>query len=198
MSDITTTAVARNPLDRPMRDLIVDSYLLELDALHFTAEEAALDSHPVPQGRPLRFSSQKLFAYAERYCGGGNSCPDPDFDNDCTHFMCHAIKAAGLRVSRPTAVCKSGLCIRVGDLAVTFDSAAKLHPNVHKFDYSQARRGDFCFVPKWFHLRKEHVMLLAGPLGPAGAPVFAHTNNRCGQPVDFDTKDCVYYRIDDA
>lgn len=41
-------------------------------------------------------------------------------------------------------------------------------------------------------------MLLASQATPAGATVYAHTNNRCGNFVSFEGAACVYYRIEDA
>ena len=41
-------------------------------------------------------------------------------------------------------------------------------------------------------------MLLSGTANGTGAPVYAHTNNRCGTFVPFEGAGCAYYRIEDA
>lgn len=147
----------------------------------------------------LPYDSSKAMAYGRTWCEGGNDCTDGSFDNDCTHFMCHCLNAGGVKVPNPSATCSSGLCIRVNDLAAAMSNAVSQYSNVKRLDdHSQSRQGDFCFIPSWFGLRKEHVMMLADVADPTGAKVIAHTNNRCGEFVSFEGADCVYYRIEDA
>lgn len=145
----------------------------------------------------LPYNSAKVFAYLEARCSGGNNCPDGQFPLDCTHFVCHGLAATDVRVTSPTAVCRSGLCIRVNELATAFSNAVGKIENVKRVSVAEAKRGDFCFIPKWYGLGKDHVMVLAGPCAADGAPVYAHTNNRCGDKAPFTPSDCIFYRIED-
>lgn len=145
----------------------------------------------------LPYDSSKVFNYASRYCNGGNDCPDGSFRLDCTHFICHCLDAARLTITNPSAKCASGLCIRVNDLAEAFSNASKTYDNIKQINsHSATRRGDFCFIPSWFGLSKEHVMLLTDTATNTGAKVYAHSNNRCDVFVNFEGADCVYYRIE--
>jgi hypothetical protein len=126
-----------------------------------------------------------------------NNCPDNVFDEDCTHFVSHAMNHGNVFVRLPTAECQSGLCIRVNDLAASFHASASKYPNVHQLtSHADTQEGDFCFIPGWFGLKKTHAMVLAGPASESGAPVWAHTNAHCGDAADFEGQDCIYYRID--
>ena len=147
----------------------------------------------------LPYNSAKVFGYAQNFCGGGNDCPDGSFALDCTHFLCHSLFATGLKVTNPTAKCQRGLCIRVNDLAAAFNNTVGKFSNVKRIgSHAETRKGDFCFIPSWFGLSKEHGMLLAAQASGTGASVYAHTNNRCGHVVNFEGAACVYYRIEDA
>jgi hypothetical protein len=102
-------------------------------------------------------------------------------------------------VKLPSADCASGLCIRVNDLAASFATSTGRYSNVKQLtSHGETRAGDFCFIPKWFGLRKEHAMVLAASATPNGAPVYAHTKPHCGEYVDFEGEDCIYYRIEEA
>jgi hypothetical protein len=163
---------------------------LNLTSSHLEPDRAA---------KILPYDSTKVIAYAQRYCSGGNDCPDAQFPLDCTHFMCHCLAATDVAVTNPSASCQKGLCIRVNDLAAAFDNATSHFGNVKRISsHAETRRGDFCFIPTWFGLSKEHVMLLASTANSSGAPVYAHTNNRCGTTVPFEGAGCAYYRIEDA
>jgi hypothetical protein len=147
----------------------------------------------------LPYNSAKVFTYAQSFCSAGNDCPDGSFSLDCTHFLCHALFATGLKVTNPTAKCQRALCIRVNDLATAFNNTVGKFSNVKRVgSHAETRRGDFCFIPSWFGLSKEHGMLLSAQASGTGASVYAHTNNRCGQFVNFEGAACVYYRIEDA
>lgn len=147
----------------------------------------------------LPFDLSKTLEYAQNYCAGGNDCSDSEFPLDCTHFMCHCLAAGGISVSRPSAQCASGLCIRVNDLAAAISNSVGKYSNVKKLaGYAATQKGDICFIPSWFGLSKEHAMLLADTATSTGAKVYAHTNNRCGNLVTFDGAECAYYRIESA
>lgn len=147
----------------------------------------------------LPFDLSKALAYARTYCAAGNDCSDNEFPLDCTHFMCHCLAAGGVRVSKPSAQCASSLCIRVNDLAAAISNSVSKYTNVKKIgNHAATREGDICFIPSWFGLSKEHAMLLADTATSNGAKVYAHTNNRCGHLVAFDSTECLYYRIESA
>jgi len=154
----------------------------------------------MPTTRPaiLPFRSDGLWDYATHYAPGGNDCPQGQLKSDCAHFQAHCMAAAGVRVAFPTAVCDSGLTIRVRDLAIAFDNASARYANVLKIrDYRQARRGDWCFLPRESNDGNphDHLMLLADAPQSHGARVYSHTNNRIGNFVPFDAENCLYYRI---
>jgi hypothetical protein len=178
------------------RDILQE--LIEIEARRL--KDARLTAFELPPtAGTLPYSSTKVFGYAQSWCGGGNDCPDGSFPLDCTHFMCHCLRATGISVTNPSAKCQKGLCIRVNDLAASFNNSVGKFTNVKKISlHSDTRRGDFCFIPSWFGLSKEHAMLLAGQATPSGATVYAHTNDRCGSMVSFEGAACVYYRIEDA
>jgi hypothetical protein len=191
-----------NPVSGSMREILLDQYATNLRSINLIpiSSKYAIEKSDLPT---LPFSLEPLFAYVENYCHGGNDCPDGQFDSDCTHFLCHALATGGLQISNTSASCRSGLCIRVNDFAAAFDNATRTYTNVHKLaGYEVARRGDFCFIPSWFPLRKDHAMFLAAPpqqdANPqaTGAAVYAHTNSHCGEFNVFDVTACVYYRID--
>jgi hypothetical protein len=152
-----------------------------------------------PDDRPvLPYRAEKVWAYVIRYAPGGNDCPEGQYDSDCAHFQSHALAAAGIKIDAPTAVCKAGLGVRVKDLAMAFDNASRRYENVKKFsDYHQARRGDFCFLPRMPGALNDHMMLLAATPDEEGAFVWSHTNNRTGTHAPFDPTRCVFYRIED-
>lgn len=153
--------------------------------------------HPVA-GR-LRYQPQLLCEYLKEYCRhNDNNCPSGGFDNDCTHFVCHALNKAGVYVKAPSATCESGLCTLVNELAASFAHSIGAYPNVSQVEsHAATREGDFCFIPEWFGIRKSHVMVLAGVADLNGAPAFGHTTSRCGERVPFEGADCVYYRIEE-
>jgi hypothetical protein len=146
----------------------------------------------------LPFKIQPVWEYVQKYGPHGNNCPQGQFDSDCAHFQSHALWAAGIRVDQPSAACVSGLSLRVKDLAMAFDNSSKRYENVHKFtNYHQARRGDYCFLPRIEGANNDHMMLLAATPDADGALVWSHTNNRLGTHAPFDPARCVFYRIDD-
>lgn len=155
--------------------------------------------NPLSDGR-LRYREAPLWEYLRGHCSPStNDCPDNVFDNDCTHFVCHALNKAGVFVRVPSANCASGLCIRVNDLAESFHNSTTRYSNVHKLSgYAATRAGDFCFRPGWFHIDKDHVMVLAATATGTSARVYGHTNPRCGDEVPLPAADCTYYRIDET
>jgi hypothetical protein len=192
---MSTKAIESQVITDNLDEFLVAYEMRQLKSLRLTTAE--LDLSRVNQTLP--YNSAQVFAYAQNYCGGGNDCPDSQFPLDCTHFMCHCLNATGVAVTNPSAQCQRGLCIRVNDLAAAFSNSVGQFTNVKRVgSHSETRRGDFCFIPSWFGLSKEHVMLLAGTATSTGASVYAHTNNRCGNRVEFEGADCSYYRIEDA
>jgi hypothetical protein len=154
------------------------------------------DARPILQ---IRFD--QLWQYAMRYSPGGNDCPQGALKSDCAHFQAHCLAAAGIRIAYPTAVCESGLTIRVRDLAIAFDNASMRYVNVKKIqNYREARRGDWCFLPREANDGNphDHLMLLAAAPDAGGARVYSHTNNRTGDYVPFDAESCLYYRIEES
>lgn len=147
-------------------------------------------------GPHLPFNPAAHWSYIEKYCAGGNDCPRGEYESDCAHFQAHALTAAGVTVSSPSAACEIGNAIRVKDLAIAFDNASIRYANVWKFhDWRLARRGDFCFLAR-SGSGNDHLMLLAAtPTADDGAVVYAHTNHRQGTFVNFDLDACVFYRI---
>lgn len=148
----------------------------------------------------LRYTWAPVKTYLQAHCKPPtNQCPDDVFALDCTHFVCHALNKAGVFVKLPSADCASGLCVRVNDLAASFSESTSRYSNVKQLgSHSQTREGDFCFIPGWFGLSKEHAMVLADQASPAGAKVYAHTNPHCGENVSFEGEDCAYYRIEET
>lgn len=153
---------------------------------------------PIP-GR-LRFAPRRFMEYLKQHCRPPtNDCADNVFLLDCTHFVCHALSRGGVFVKLPSVSCASAMCVRVNELAASFAAAVPAYGNVkHIGSHAETQSGDFCFIPKWFGLSKEHAMVLASTATPLGAKVFAHTNARCGDQVEFEGAECVYYRIDEA
>jgi GH24 family phage-related lysozyme (muramidase) len=153
------------------------------------------------QHKVLPYDSSKALAYAAKWCKTGNDCNDGQFKEpdgtDCTHFVCHALAAAGVKVDNVDPLCKSGLCIRVKQLAPAFFNATKKYSNVKQVAKEDARPGDFVFRISLFG-SKSHVMILAAKPDAKGAKVYGHDNNRCAEYVEFDLDDCKYYRIEDA
>lgn len=154
----------------------------------------------------LTYKAKDAFSYAEKWCTDGNDCPSGQFhdpnNTDCTHFISHILKAGGVTAPGVGAKCESGLCIRVKELAVWFSDATKQYSNVKKLkSWREAKRGDFCFQQATIlglNLgRKLHVMLLADAPKSNGAKVYGHEHNRCGEFVEFDVDDCVFYRIEE-
>jgi hypothetical protein len=150
-----------------------------------------------PMSSSLRYSWSPANKYLAEHCKPAtNDCDDNVFDSDCTHFVCHALNKAGVFVKLPSQVCQSGLCIRVNDLAASFAASVEKYSNVMQIEsHEDTQEGDFCFIPSWFHLSKDHVMVLSGTATETGASVYAHSNPRCGDNVSFDGQACVYYRI---
>lgn len=186
-------AIESKVLNEDILQYLIDSEIERLRTITFTATELA------PLAGTLPYSLAKVFSYAQNHCRGGNDCPDGSFPLDCTHFLCHCLAATNLAVTNPSAKCQKGLCIRVNDLAAAFNNAVGQFSNIKRISgHAQTRRGDFCFIPSWFGLSKEHGMLLAGTASATGAMVYSHTNNRCGEMVNFEGASCVYYRIEDA
>ena len=189
-------AVSSSVFTGDLRAILLDLAFKRINAIRLTAAE--LDGGTRAR-QVLPYNSAQVFSYAQNYCSGGNDCPDSSFPLDCTHFMCHCLAATGVGVTNPTAHCQRGLCIRVDDLAAAFANSVGMFSNVLRISsHAQTRRGDYCFIPSWFGLSKEHVMLLANTASPQVASVYAHTNNRCGEFVSFEGVDCAYYRIEDA
>ena len=183
-------------IDLDLRDLLIEHAIKEIDSFSLCGIDNTMLEAATRQNLP--YESDKVFEYAQNYCGGGNDCPDGSFELDCTHFICHCLFATGARIDNPSAKCRRGLGIRVNDLAAAFNNAVDKFGNVKRISsHSQTQRGDFCFIPGWFGLSKEHVMLLAGTASATEARVYAHSRNHCGRIVPFDGEDCVYYRIED-
>jgi hypothetical protein len=158
-----------------------------------------------PKKESLRYDANKAFEYAKKWCNEGNDCPSGQYldanNTDCTHFMSHVLKAGGVIVKGTDARCKSDLCIRVKELGVWFSNATQKYSNVKKLGgWKDGKKGDICFQQATFlglNLgRKLHVMLLNDQPKANGAAVYAHQHNRCGDFIEFDTADCVYYRIE--
>ena len=154
----------------------------------------------------LSYDSRKAFDYARQWCKGGNDCTSGQYNDssntDCTHFISHVLKAGGVIVKgTDRAKCNSGLCIRVKDLAIWFSVVPTRHQNVKRLSgWRDARKGDFCFQRATILglnlTNKHHIMLLADSPKENGANVFGHQNNRCGEFIEFDVPNCVYYRIE--
>ena len=188
--------VTSNVIDIDMRSILIEMSTAELDSFKFTSREDEL--FEAAKGKKLPYQLSKVLSYAKNNCAGGNDCPDGSFPLDCTHFISHALNATGVYVTNPSHKCAKGLCTRVNDLAAAFNNAVSQFDNIKRISsHSSTRRGDFCFIPSWFGLSKEHAMLLADKETNKGSKVFAHTNNRCGEYVNFDGADCAYYRIED-
>lgn len=151
--------------------------------------------NPLPD--KLRYKFDPVKEYLQEYCRPpDNRCPDGAFPKDCTHFVAHALNRGGVFVQLPSVDCQSGLCIKVDELAASFHASKAKYRNVMQLtSHAQTQEGDFCFIPDWFGLSKDHVMVLADKAKPTGAKVWGHTQNRCGEEVGFDGADCVYYRI---
>ncbi|WP_377828804.1 hypothetical protein ACFKHW_37685 [Bradyrhizobium lupini] len=146
----------------------------------------------------LPFDWGKAKEYYLDHCaqGGGNDCPDGEFELDCTHFVGHGLSKTEIIVNQPSAICASGVCIRVAELAAAFKNSAGKYSNVKKIaDIGQTREGDFCFVVSWFGLSKDHAMVLADTITSSGGKVYGHTNSRCGDVVDLSGESLVVYRI---
>lgn len=148
----------------------------------------------------LRYSWSPVKRYLQEHCRPAtNDCTDNVFPLDCTHFVSHALNKSGVFVKNPSADCASGLCVRVNDLAASFASSVSRYSNMRQLrSHAETRQGDFCFIPSWFGLSKEHVMVLHSSATAQGAKVFAHSNARCGEFVDYEGAACVYYRIDEV
>lgn len=134
----------------------------------------------------LRYNAGAAFAYATTYCGQNNNSCGKFYDSDCAHFMSHCLAAGGVGVTGgdPAARCPAGLCIRAEQLAAALYNATKKFSNVTQLNsYDQGRRGDYGFL-KNFHPYKSHAFLLAGTPTAASGPVYAHTNNHCGDAMD--------------
>lgn len=167
---------------------------------NFSLDELVLVSRN-PLADKLRYSWSHVKAYLAEHCKPAtNDCEDNVFDSDCTHFVCHALNKAGVFVKLPSETCRSGLCIRVNDLAASFAVSIGKYSNVIQIEsHATTREGDFCFIPSWFHLSKDHVMVLSDTATESGAPVYAHSAPRCGNEiVSFDGQACIYYRIESA
>lgn len=176
----------------------VIALLLDQEGARLRALKLVSTQSPAVAGT-LPYNAAKVLDYMKAHCGRGNDCPDPDFQADCTHFMCHGLWATRVRVSEPEAVCATNLAIRVNELAAAFHNADAAYTNVSRIKrLEDTRAGDYCFVVSWFGLSKDHVMLLASRADAKGANVYVHTSNRCGTRVEFDATDCVFYRIEDA
>ena len=142
-------------ITRDILQELIETEAQRLKDVTLTAFEIA------PTAGTLPYNSGKVFGYAQSWCGGGNNCPDGSFPLDCTHFICHCLQATEVYVTAPSAMCQKGLCIRVNDLAAAFNKAVNQYTNVKRIArHSDTRRGDFCFIPSWFPLSKEHAMLL--------------------------------------
>ena len=148
----------------------------------------------------LRYRWSPVKTYLQQNCNPEeNACLDKVFELDCTHFVCHALNKSDVYVKIPSVNCQSNLCIRVNDLAASFFTSTQRYSNVTQLStHAQTREGDYCFIPGWFGIDKDHVMVLAGPATATGASVWGHTNARCDQLVAFDGEDCIYYRITEA
>lgn len=163
-----------------------------------SADLVLVARNPLPN--QLRYVWSPVKAYLQEHCSPPtNDCDDNVFDSDCTHFICHALNKTGVFVKLPSADCDSGLCIRVNDLAASFSESSKRYSNVKQLSsHGETKEGDFCFIPTWFGLQKEHAMVLAAKASVGGAKVYAHTNPRCGEYVSFEGENCAYYRIEPA
>jgi Putative amidase domain len=157
--------------------------------------------------------------YADKWCSGGNDCPDGQFrppslsddfpfiafkNTDCTHFIGHILNAGGVKITGTTTNCASGILKRAKDLVPWLEDADKKFDNVLKVEgWEKTRANDIAIEMRVEQGRSEprHVMLLADKCsdldGKAGAKVYGHTNERCGKEfVEFDIKSAVFYRIE--
>jgi hypothetical protein len=152
-----------------------------------------------PAGNALGYSWNPVKQYLAANCRPEqNDCASGVFPSDCTHFICHALNKAGVFVKIPSADCMSGLCIRVNELAESFFNSTNKYPNVQQLSsHLETKEGDFCFIPSWFGLGKNHAIVLAETATETGGKVWGHTNARCVESVAFDGQDCIYYRITD-
>ena len=105
---------------------------------------------------------------------------------------------AGLPPAATRRATRSRLIARPLPSEAFYNSASQFENVSQIGSHSSTRRGDYCFIPGWFSLSKTHVMLLGDRATSTGAKVYAHTNNRCGEFVNFEGKACVSYRITDA
>jgi len=173
-------------------------FLKDHDATKLSDIVLIPESAEAINGKSLPFNSKSMWVYVTRYAPTGNDCPDGQFDSDCDNFQSHALAAAGIKINKPSAACTKGMSIRVKDLALAFDNASRRYHNIIKFtDYHQAKRGDFCFLPRIPGGINDHMMLLDATPDPQGAFVWSHTNNRIGTHAPFDPARCVFYRIQD-
>jgi hypothetical protein len=157
-----------------------------------------------PDRDVLKFDSKAAIGYAAKWCKDGNDCTSgqykDDNNTDCTHFMAHVLKAGGVLIPGDEVSCDAKLCIRVKEMAKWFSEATSKYRNVIRVkSWREARRGDLCFLQATIlglNLgRKYHVVVLADVPKSNGANIYGHEKNRCGEFVEFDTTDCVYYRI---
>lgn len=149
------------------------------------------------QPRRLSYDQAEALKYWDTFCAGGNDCPNNSYPLDCTHFCCHGLAKGDVKIKQPSHTCDSYLGTRVNDLAASFYNSLSAYDNVKQIQsHAATKKGDFCFIPGWFGLSKDHVMILNGTAVATGAPVWGHTSNRCGTFVNFEGEDCVYYRID--
>lgn len=182
-------------------------HVIVMDGEHEGDQGWILDHHIVITKPQLPYDSAKAFAYAARFCAGGNDCPTGEYGSinslgtfisnptstDCTHFMSHVLNAGGVKVESTAASCANGLAIRVRELRSWFVGATDAYENVNKVaSWQEAKRGDYCFLGD-----TDHVVLLADSPRQDGGKIYGHTNNRCGEPVKINLPICTIFRIDD-
>lgn len=162
----------------------------------------------------LVFSPDAFRDYLEKYCRDGNDCRDgqlrKDFLSffqgrwgfDCTHYVCHALRAGGVFIKGGEASCSEGLCIRAVELNAWLQQATARYANVQRIAVPAATQAlDLCIEftggRNGAPLVASHVMILAGPTDGTSARVFAHENNRCGDVVvALDEVKYAFYRIE--
>jgi hypothetical protein len=147
----------------------------------------------------LEFDSSAAITFATNYCN--STCPcGKNYDEeggDCAHFVSHCLAAGGVGLTGSTATCPQGLFIRADELAAAFYNATQIYSNVSQLSGFQSTTAkDFGFLRSW--IIKTHAFLLNGAVESTGtaAPIFGHSNNRCGERVEESRfADAVYYRI---
>lgn len=143
------------------------------------------DKFSLAELEALPYDSSAAFAYATTYCSQTTNICGKHYESDCTHYIAHCLAAGGVgfKGGDPQARCPAGLVIRAEELAAAFYNSTKIYNNVTQLDsYEQGRRGDYGFLKRL--IEKSHAFLLSGVPNATSAPVYAHTNNHCGDLME--------------